>query len=237
MQHCDSSPKCISLVFCCLYLWVFLPHFPHVVYFIRVNHPQEFMGAVLSCVSSTFPGQVFKKTLPFMLVNTSAQLAQLLKGYLANCYRKNKRQIWAPRGNGLLLLKSSAKAITICWWCSKGQAYFLFSLPVQYHFLTLALDRAVPSPPPPAQSWEWTLLSEVPKRMPLKCENLWCWCNYSAACLCRILLQVPQKRPKQFSRMALSFRGWGRKRHNWIRTGCGFVEQFKKQFKPRWRVC
>lgn len=132
---------------------VFFPHFPHVVYFIRVNHPQEFMGTVLSCVSSTFPGQVFKKTLPFMLVNTSAQLAQLLKGYLANCYRKNKRQIWAPRGNGLLLLKTSAKAITICWWCSKGQAYFLFSLPVQYHFLTLALDRAIPSPPPPAQSW------------------------------------------------------------------------------------
>lgn len=92
----------------------FFSLYTHGVHFIRRNH--MVMGAVWSCGSLTFPGQVW--TLPFILVSTPAQLC---KGYLAKCYRRQKWQVCASRCSDLLLHTKSAKDITVCWWCSKEE--------------------------------------------------------------------------------------------------------------------
>lgn len=136
----------ISVVSIC---WVF-PH-PHVVYFVRINHKSY--GC---CGSLTVSGQVFKKILPFILVSTSAQLC---KGYLANCYRRNEWHIWASRCSGLVLLMRSAKDITVCWWCSKGRHIYLICL-----FNTL-LNFGF------RQGQSILPCYLKPKRMPLECQN------------------------------------------------------------------
>lgn len=153
------------------------------------------MGPVWSCESLTVPAQVFKKTLPFTWVSTSAQLC---KGYLANCFRRNKWQIWASRCSGLLVLTRSAKDITICWWCSKG--YLICSIPLfnlgfrQGHSILPCYGK--------------------PKKMLLKCKNMRSF-NLKLVST-KSCFSSSNKWPKSVLSYRVKLREEGRKWHNWI---------------------
>lgn len=172
-----------------------------------------------SCGSLTFSGQVFKKILPFILVSTSAQLC---KGYLANCYRRNEWHIWTCKCSGLLLLMRSAKDITACWWCSKGWHIYLICL-----FNTL-LNFGFRQ----GQSIFPYFLK--PKRMPLKCENMRSF-NLKLAST-ESHFSSSNKWPKSVLSYGVKLERRGAENgmtESW--RGCGFVEQLKRQFRPRWR--
>lgn len=155
-----------------------------------------------SCGSLTFLGQVWKKTLPFILVSTSAQVC---KGYPAKCYGRHKWQACAPRCSGLLLHTKSAKDITDCWWCSKGQyicyliCLFDFTEPFNLPLLSEAQKKAAKLRKKQGHLIWYLPLENVASVVLTSGQNGSCW-------------------------MELSWRGSGTKWHNWIMERMCFCE-------------